>query len=81
VLSNKYFDVVPIVAGQGKAEWPIALGDEPQTGPTGSNSIAAHAKRKGDLIVIDFGTATTSTRSISRERTKGHHCAGHQPKP
>jgi type III pantothenate kinase len=62
VLSNKYFDVAPIVAGQGKAGWPIALDvDEPQTVGADRvlNSIAAHAKHKGDLIVIDFGTATT----------------------
>ena len=62
VLSNKYFGVAPIVAGQGKAEWPIALDvAEPHTVGADRvlNSIAAHAKHKGDLIVIDFGTATT----------------------
>ena len=25
VLATKYFNVKPLVAGQGKAEWPIAL--------------------------------------------------------
>ncbi len=62
VLSKKYFGVDPMVAGQGKAEWPIALDvDEPQSVGADRvlNSIAAHAKHKGDLIVIDFGTATT----------------------
>jgi len=62
VLSNKYFGVAPIVAGQGKAEWPIALDvAEPHTVGADRvlNSIAAHAKHQGDLIVIDFGTATT----------------------
>jgi type III pantothenate kinase len=62
VLSNKYFGVAPLVAGQGKAEWPIALDvDEPQSvgADRALNTIAAHAKHPGDLIVIDFGTATT----------------------
>jgi len=62
VLSNKYFGVAPIVAGQGKAGWPIALDvAEPHTVGADRvlNSIAAHAKHQGDLIVIDFGTATT----------------------
>ena len=62
VLSRKYFDVVPLVAGQGKAEWPIALDvDEPQSvgADRALNAMAVHAKHPGDLIVIDFGTATT----------------------
>ena len=62
VLSNKYFGIAPLVAGQGKAEWPIALDvEEPQSvgADRALNVIAAHAKHKGDLIVIDFGTATT----------------------
>jgi type III pantothenate kinase len=62
VLANKYFGVAPLVAGQGKAEWPIALDvDEPQSvgADRALNTIAAHAKHQGDLIVIDFGTATT----------------------
>jgi type III pantothenate kinase len=62
VLSSKYFGVKALVAGQGDAEWPIALDvDEPQSVGADRvlNSIAAHAKHRGDLIVIDFGTATT----------------------
>jgi len=62
VLSNKYFGVDPLVAGQGRAEWPIALDvEEPQSvgADRALNTIAAHAKHQGDLIVIDFGTATT----------------------
>lgn len=62
VLSEKYFGVKPLIAGQGKAEWPIALDvDEPQSvgADRALNTIAAHAKHQGDLIVIDFGTATT----------------------
>jgi type III pantothenate kinase len=51
-----------MVAGQGAAEWPIALDvDEPHSVGADRvlNAIAAHAKHSGDLIVIDFGTATT----------------------
>ena len=62
VLATKYFGVEPLVAGQGKAEWPIALDvDEPQNvgADRALNAIAGHASHKGDLIVIDFGTATT----------------------
>src|SRR5690242_8413785 len=62
VLATKYFGVEPLIAGQGKAAWPIALDvDEPHNvgADRALNAIAAHAKHKGDLIVIDFGTATT----------------------
>ncbi|MEO6225282.1 MAG: type III pantothenate kinase, partial [Sphingomicrobium sp.] len=42
--------------------WPLRLDvDEPQNvgADRALNAIAAHAKHAGDLIVIDFGTATT----------------------
>ena len=62
VLATKYFGVTPLIAGQGSAEWPIVLDvDEPHNvgADRALNVIAAHSKHKGDLIVIDFGTATT----------------------
>ena len=62
VLASKYFKVEPLVAGQGRAEWPIALDvDEPHNvgADRALNAIAAHEKYDGDLVVIDFGTATT----------------------
>src|SRR3990170_7302870 len=62
VLSKKYFSVEPLVAGQGKAAWPIALDvDEPQSvgADRALNAMAGHAKHQGDLIIVDFGTATT----------------------
>jgi len=62
VLASKYFGVEPLVAGQGAAEWGIALGvADPKTVGADRvlNVIAAHALYEGDLIVIDFGTATT----------------------
>jgi type III pantothenate kinase len=62
VLASKYFHVEPLIAGQGAAAWPLRLDvDEPQSvgADRALNAIAAHAKHSGDLIVIDFGTATT----------------------
>ena len=62
MLAQKYFGSEPLVAGQGAADWPIALDvDEPQSvgADRALNAIAAHASHQGDLIVIDFGTATT----------------------
>jgi type III pantothenate kinase len=62
VLSNKYFRVKPLVAGQGDAEWPLSFDvEEPQSvgADRALNAIAGHAKHQGDLIIIDFGTATT----------------------
>ena len=62
VLSEKYFRVKPLVAGSGEANWPIAFDvEEPQSvgADRALNAIAAHAKYQGDLIVVDFGTATT----------------------
>jgi type III pantothenate kinase len=62
VLSGKYFGVEPLIAGQGEADWGIELDvAEPKTVGADRvlNAIAAHALHEGDLIVIDFGTATT----------------------
>ena len=62
VLARKYFHVEPVIAGQGAAAWPLKLDvDEPHNvgADRALNAIAAHAKHEGDLIVIDFGTATT----------------------
>jgi type III pantothenate kinase len=62
VLSEKYFRKTPLIAGQGAAQWPLQLDvDEPQNvgADRALNAIAAHAKYPGDLLVIDFGTATT----------------------
>lgn len=62
VLAQKYFKVTPLVAGQGAAAWPMTL-DVPDPASVGAdraiNAVAAHASHAGDLVVIDFGTATT----------------------
>jgi type III pantothenate kinase len=62
VLATKYFHAEPLIAGQGKAKWPMELDvDEPQNvgADRALNVIAAHSKYDGELIIIDFGTATT----------------------
>ena len=74
VLAEKYFGVVAMVAGQGKAAWPIALDvDEPHNvgADRALNAIAAHAKHPGELIIVDFGTATTFDSVDSSGAYKG----------
>ena len=60
VLAEKYFRQTPLVAGQNG--WPIQL-DVPEPATVGAdralNAIAGHALHQGDLIIVDFGTATT----------------------
>lgn len=62
VLSQKYFKLEPLIAGQPPVEWGFEADvDEPRSlgADRAVNAIAAHAKYPGDLIVVDFGTATT----------------------
>jgi type III pantothenate kinase len=62
VLAAKYFGGTAHIAGQPPLDWGIPLDvDEPQSlgADRAVNTIAAHALHPGDLIVIDFGTATT----------------------
>ncbi len=62
LLCRNYFQVEPLIAGQGKAGYGIEVDvEEPRTVGADRlvNTVAAHAKYPGDLIVVDFGTATT----------------------
>lgn len=62
VLAVNYFGVEPLVAGEGRAEYHMAIDvDQPRSlgADRAVNAIAAHEKYSGDLIVVDFGTATT----------------------
>ncbi|MFC4255869.1 type III pantothenate kinase [Altererythrobacter xixiisoli] len=62
VLGQKYFGLTPLFAGEGAAAWTIPIDvDEPRSlgADRAVNAIAAHARYPGDLIIIDFGTATT----------------------
>lgn len=62
VLSRNYFGIEPMIAGQAPVEYEIEI-DVEQPSSLGAdravNAIAAHAKYDGDLVVVDFGTATT----------------------
>lgn len=62
VLARNYFHVEPLLAGIGAASYEIEI-DVDQPSSLGAdravNAIAAHARYPGDLIVVDFGTATT----------------------
>ena len=74
VLSTKYFGREALIAGRAPVEWGIPLDvDEPQSlgADRAVNTIAAHALHPGDLIVIDFGTATTFDVSDYRGAYKG----------
>lgn len=62
VLGDKYFGKAPLFAGEGAAGWGMAIDvDEPDSlgADRAVNAIAAHEDHPQDLIVIDFGTATT----------------------
>jgi len=62
VLARNYFFVEPLIAGEGPADYAIDIDvDEPRSlgADRAVNAIAAHAKYPGDLIIVDFGTATT----------------------
>ena len=62
VLAGKYFGVEPLVAGRAPVDWGVELDVvEPQSVGADRvlNAIAAHALYEGDLVVVDFGTATT----------------------
>ncbi len=74
VLAQKYFKTDALVAGRAPVEWGMAVDvDEPQSlgADRAVNTVAAHALHPGDLIVIDFGTATTFDVSDYRGAYKG----------
>lgn len=61
VLSRKYFGITPLIAGKGDAAWGFEIDvDHPSSlgADRALNCVAAHAQYPGDLIVVDFGTAT-----------------------
>ncbi|AKQ42214.1 pantothenate kinase [Aurantiacibacter atlanticus] len=61
VLAKKYFDIDPLFAGQGEVAWDFEIDvEQPHTlgADRALNCIAAHELVGGDMIVVDFGTAT-----------------------
>ena len=69
VLSQKYFGITPLFAGEGKAAWQFEI-DVEQPSSLGAdralNCIAAHARIGGDMIVVDFGTYCAGDQSLAR---------------
>ncbi len=62
VLARNYFGIEPLLAGEAPVDYAIDIDvDDPRSlgADRAVNAIAAHAKYPGDLIVVDFGTATT----------------------
>ena len=62
VLCNRYFDCRPLVVGKPGCELPVAPRVDLGTtvGPDRLvNTVAGYDRHGGDLIVVDFGTATT----------------------
>ena len=62
VLCNRYFDCRPLVVGKPDCRLPVAprVDQGATVGPDRLvNTVAGHARHGGDLIVVDFGTATT----------------------
>ncbi len=62
VLSNKYFHREAMIAGEPPVAWSLRIDiDQPRSlgADRAVNALAAHARFAGDLVVVDFGTATT----------------------
>jgi len=60
-LSEKYFHLEPLVVGPGiKTGMPIIMDNPREVGADRIvNAVAAYEKFHGEIIVVDFGTATT----------------------
>jgi type III pantothenate kinase len=62
VLCDRYFNCRPLVVGKPDCKLPVAPRVDQGTtvGPDRLvNTVAGHNRHGGDLIVVDFGTATT----------------------
>lgn len=62
ILCNRYFDCRPLVVGKPGCELPVAPRVDQGTtvGPDRLvNTVAGFDRHGGDLVVVDFGTATT----------------------
>jgi type III pantothenate kinase len=60
-LCEKYFNVKPLIVGPGiKTGMPILYDNPREVGADRIvNAVAAYDKYGGDIIIVDFGTATT----------------------
>ncbi|TDL84229.1 type III pantothenate kinase [Palleronia sediminis] len=62
VLCNRYYDCRPLVVGKPDCALPVDVRVDPgtQVGPDRLvNTVAGYDLHGGDIIVVDFGTATT----------------------
>lgn len=62
VLADRYFETRPLVVGKADCVLPVPprVDEGTQVGPDRLvNAAGAHDRHGGDLIVVDFGTATT----------------------
>lgn len=62
VLCSRYFDCRPLVVGKPECRLPVAPRVDSGTtvGPDRLvNTVGAHSRHGGNLILVDFGTATT----------------------
>jgi type III pantothenate kinase len=62
VLSDRYFNTRPMVVGKPEVKLGVPVRVDPDTHVGADrlvNTVAAHDRYGGDLIVVDFGTATT----------------------
>ena len=62
VLCDRYFSTRPLVVGKPECQLPVEVRVDPNT-HVGSdrlvNTVAAYDRYGGEIIVVDFGTATT----------------------
>ena len=62
MLADRYFETRPLVVGKADCVLPVPprVDEGTQVGPDRLvNAAGAHDRHGGDLIVVDFGTATT----------------------
>jgi type III pantothenate kinase len=78
-LCKKYFNIKPLIVGPGiKTGMPIFYDNPREVGADRIvNAVAAFERYKGDIIVVDFGTATTFDYvSVKGEYMGGCICPG-----
>ena len=62
VLSNRYYETRPLVVGKPDCALPVGVRVDEGTAVGADrlvNTVGAYDRHGGDLIVVDFGTATT----------------------
>ena len=73
-LSNRYFNLKPLVVGPGiKTGMPIHYDNPKEVGADRIvNAVGGYEKFRSSLIIVDFGTATT----FDYVNGKGEYCGG-----